>query len=155
MEKSLANCEMEADGDQETMHLAGSEAKMFPDLEIIGKEMRELKTEIKDAFRTFGETPRSDVRKNLDYFKQDISQQLAKVAAEQQLQSSKVNKAKSQVEKLEHWAQEANNALIILLNNQKALQEKLTNLKSRSRTKISASTELQREWKVSLRPSLC
>lgn len=65
MEKLLANCEMETDSGQETTHLAGSEVKMFPDLKIISKEIRELKTEIKDAFPTFGETLRSDVRKYL------------------------------------------------------------------------------------------
>lgn len=133
MEKLLANCEMETDGGQETTHLAGSEAKMCPDLEIISKEIWELKAEIQDAFRTFGETLRSDVRKDIDDFKQDISQQLAKVTAEQQLQSGKNNEAESRIENLEHWAQEANNTLIISLNEQKALQEKLTDLESRSR----------------------
>lgn len=126
------------------MHLARSEVKTCPDLKIISKEIWELTTEIKDAFRTSGETLRSDVRKDLDDFKQDISQQLAKVAAEQRLQSGKINKAKSQIEKLEHWAQEANDALIISLNEQKAKKEI-----------ISASMELLREWRVSLRPRLC
>ncbi|KAI3365924.1 hypothetical protein L3Q82_009693 [Scortum barcoo] len=37
------------------------------------------------------------------------------------------------IEKLELWAQEANNALIISLREQKALQDKLTDLESRSR----------------------
>lgn len=80
----------------------------------------------------FGEMLRSDVKKDLDDFKQDINQQLAKVATEQQLQSGKINEAESRIKKLEHWAQEANNALISL-REQKALQDKLTDLESRSR----------------------
>lgn len=52
---------------------------MGSDLEIISKEIRDLKTEIKDALRLLGETLRSDVKKDLDDFKHDINQQLAKV----------------------------------------------------------------------------
>lgn len=132
-EEPLANGEMEEDGGHDTTHLTASEADMGSDIEIISKEIRDLKTEIKDALRSFGETLRSDVKKDLDDFKQDINQQLAKVATEQQLQSGKINEVESRIEKLEHWAQEANDALIISLREQKALQDKLTDLESRSR----------------------
>lgn len=73
------------------------------------------------------------MKKDLDDFKHDINQQLAKVVTEQQLQSEKISAAESGIEKLEHWAQEANNALIISLRGQKALQDKLNDLESRSR----------------------
>ncbi len=73
IEKSLANCVMEADSNRETTYRAGSEAETGSDLEIISKEIRDLKTEIKDAFRAFGETLRNDVRKDPNDFKQDIS----------------------------------------------------------------------------------
>ena len=126
MEEPLANRETEEDGGQDTTHQTASQAGMGTDLENISKEIRDLKTEIKDALRSFGETLISDVKKDLDDFKQDINQQLAKVATEQQLQSSKINEAESQIEKLEHWAQEANNDLIISLQEKKALQDKLT-----------------------------
>lgn len=53
IEKSLANWEIGTDGGQEKTHLG--EAKTCPDLEIISKEIRELTTEIKDAFHKFGE----------------------------------------------------------------------------------------------------
>lgn len=46
------------------------------DLVFLGKEIRSLKAEIKDVLHTFGEPLRSDVRKDLDDFKQDINQQL-------------------------------------------------------------------------------
>ncbi|KAI3376846.1 hypothetical protein L3Q82_000421 [Scortum barcoo] len=133
MEEPLANRETEGDGGHETTHLTSSETETGSDLEIISKEIQDLKTETKDALRTIGETLRSDVKKDLDDFKQDINQQFAKVAAEQQLQSGKINEAESQIEKLELWAQEANNALIISLREQKALQDNLTDLESRSR----------------------
>lgn len=132
-EEPLANREMEDNGGHDTPDLAASEAGKGSELEIISKEIRDLKTEIKDALRSFGETLRSDVKKDLDDFKQDIHQQLANVATEQQLQSGKINEAESRIEKLELWAQEANNALIISLREQKALQDKLTDLESRSR----------------------
>lgn len=132
-EEPLANSGMEEDGGHDTTHLSAGEADMGSDLETISKEIRELKTDIKDALRSFGETLRNDVKRDLDDFKQDINQQLVKVATEQQLQSSKINEAESRIEKLEHWAQEANNALIISLQEQKALQDKLTDLESRSR----------------------
>ncbi len=121
IEKSLANCVMEAGSDHETTHRAGSEAETGSDLEIISKEIRDLKTEIKDAFCVFGETLRNDVRNDLNDFKQGINQQLAKVAADQQLQSCKITEAETRIEKLEHWAQVANDALISSLNEQKAL----------------------------------
>lgn len=49
MEEPLANHVKEEDGGHETTHLAGNEAEMGLELEIISKEIRYLKTEIKDA----------------------------------------------------------------------------------------------------------
>ena len=66
MEEPLANREMEEDGGQDTTHRTASQAGMGSDLEIISKEIRDLKTEIKDALRSFGETLRNDVKKDLD-----------------------------------------------------------------------------------------
>lgn len=80
----------------------------------------------------FGETLRSDVKKDLETFKHDMNQQLAKVATKQ-LQTGKIKEAESRIEKLERWAQEANEALFIFLKEQKALQDKLTDLEYRSR----------------------
>lgn len=64
-EEPLVNSEMEEDGGHDTTHLTASEADAGSDLEIISKEIRDLKTEIKDALRSFGETLRSDVKKKL------------------------------------------------------------------------------------------
>lgn len=66
MEELLANLEMEGDRSHEITHLAGSEAEMGLELVIISKEIQDLKTEIKGALCTFGETLRSNVRK--DFF---------------------------------------------------------------------------------------
>lgn len=116
LKELLANSETEGDSSHKTALLGSSKTEMGSDIEIISKEIRDLKTELKDALHVFGETLRSNVKKDLDDFKHDINQQLAKVATEQQLQSGKINES---IEKLELWAQEANNALIISLREQK------------------------------------
>lgn len=51
---------------------------------------------------------RSDVKKNLDDFKQEINQKFARLSAKQQLYSGTISEVEVWLEKLENWAIEAN-----------------------------------------------
>ena len=134
-ENALADLEMEEEGGHETtcFELADSEAGMRSGLANISKDIKDLKTEMKASFRAFGEDLRRDVKRDLDDFKKGINQEFSKLGTEQQLQSGRLNEAETRLEKLESWALEANNALITSLKEQKTLQDKLTDLESRSR----------------------
>lgn len=57
-------------------NLAGNNLKKSSDPENTSKEIWDFKTEIKDGVLTFGETLRSDVKKDLVDFTQDANQQL-------------------------------------------------------------------------------
>lgn len=133
LEEPLADREGEEDGGHDSAHSTESEKKTASDLEIISREIRDFKTEIKETLRTFGESLRSDVKEDLDDFKKCINQQLTKVTNEQRQQNGRITEAESRIEELECWALEANNTLTASLKQQKALQAKLTDLESRSR----------------------
>lgn len=66
------------------------------------------------------------MKRDLDNFNKEINQRLTLLTTEQQLQSRRVNEVEVGVERLENWAQDANEALLLSLKQQKVLQEKLT-----------------------------
>lgn len=69
---------------------------------------------------------------DFESFKQEFNQRLISLTAEQ-LQRARVTEAETRLEKLENWAQESHHALLLPLEQQNVLQEKLTDLESRSR----------------------
>lgn len=73
------------------------------------------------------------MKRDLDNFNKEFNQRLTLLTTEQQLQSRRVNEVEAGVERLENWAQDANEALLLSLKQQKVLQEKLTDRESRSR----------------------
>lgn len=116
--------------------------------DLSSKEIWDFQTEKKDGILTFGETLRSDVKKDLVDFTQHANQRLAKVETSL-ISTDKINE--SLIGKLEHWEQEANDALIISLREQKALRDMFgVNLESTT----GRSTESQREKRVSLQDLL-
>ena len=129
MEDTLAACETDEDGHHENSGESGNEAETLSGLQNISKEIRGLKSEMKEHFSSFGETLRHDMK--ADFENLEIDQRFTSLATEQQQQHGRVTEAESRVEKLERWAQEAHEALLLSLKQQKVLQEKLTDQESR------------------------
>lgn len=125
--------EHEEDGFHDNATLASCDAGIRSGLENISKEIRGLKAEIREDFNAFGQSLRSDVKKDLDNLKQDIHQRFTSLSTEQQRQGERLEEAETRLEQLENWALEANDNLLLSLKHQKNLQDKLTDLESRSR----------------------
>lgn len=121
---------MEADGGHEPALV--SKSKLIPDLDKISKEIWDLKGEIKDCLRTLRDNLRNDMRKDLNEFKRDQP----KVCFTSHRTPAPLWENEWSwvaMEKLSNWALEANAALVDSLGQQKSLQDKLTDLESRSR----------------------
>lgn len=65
MAEQPASSETEGDGGYDNAHLETNDAEKGLDIETISKEIRDLKTELKDVIRTFKETLRKCVEKGL------------------------------------------------------------------------------------------
>ena len=75
MEDTLAGCKTDEDGrktDEDGIHEnsgeSGNEAETLPGLQIISKEIRGLKSEMKEHFNSFGETLRRDMKSDIVNF---------------------------------------------------------------------------------------
>lgn len=90
-----ASFETEGDGGNENELLVTNDAEKGSDIGTISKEIQNLKAELKDVLCTLRESLRSGVKKDLDDFKHNINQQLAKVVTDWQLQTNKINEAES------------------------------------------------------------
>ncbi|CAL8236175.1 unnamed protein product [Arctogadus glacialis] len=68
MEDTLAACKTDEDGRHENSGESGNEAETLPGLQIISKEIRGLKSEMKEHFNSFGETLRRDMKSDFVNF---------------------------------------------------------------------------------------
>ena len=92
MEDTLAACETDEDGCHENSGKSGNEAETLSGLQNISKEIRGLKSEMKEHFNSFGETLRRDMKADFENFKQEIDQRFTSLATEQQQQHGRVTK---------------------------------------------------------------
>lgn len=102
----------------------GSPGMSMESADII-KAINELKTELKGD--------NNCLRQEFNHWGQEINGKLDNLVAEIQTVSDRVGEAESRIEQVEGWAEEATAALCSCLDQQRALQSKLTDLESRSR----------------------
>ncbi|KAL7403830.1 hypothetical protein ABVT39_005588 [Epinephelus coioides] len=87
--------------------------------------INELKTDLKGD--------NENLRHKINHLGQEINGKLNNIVVEMQSLSERVSETETRVEQVESWVAEATEALCTCLEQQRVLQHKLTDLKSRSR----------------------
>ena len=110
-------------GGEATAHLSDTRPSMAP--EDIITAIKALKADIKKG--------NEGVKHEIVGLRQEINGKLDKLATEVQGLSDRVEETESRVGQMEDWAEEATRALLTCLEQQRYLQQKVTDLESRSR----------------------
>lgn len=104
-----------------------------PGMKAIQNEIRALRSDFKSDLGEFRLSFRDDMRKELNEFREEINQKLQEFTGDLQTTKARVTEAEQRIADIEEWDVAASDALIQALENQKALQAKLTDLEARTR----------------------
>lgn len=110
-----------------------SEREASPGMQAIYDEIRALRSDLKSEMSEFQHSFRSDIKKELNEFKEEYNRKLRKATGELQATIARVGEAEQCISDIEDWDTAAKEALAQALENQGALQVKLTALEVRSR----------------------
>lgn len=125
----------ETHSDEESYESNGgaNEEAASPFMQAIYNEIRALRSDLKSEMSEFRHSLRDDMRKELNEFRGEINTKLQETSRELQATTTRVAEAEQRVSDIEEWNTAAKDALTQALENQEALQAKLTELESRSR----------------------
>ncbi|KAK9543184.1 hypothetical protein VZT92_000980 [Zoarces viviparus] len=117
------------EADQASNQSEAAEGRRSPGTSIdpsdIIRAIKELKTDLKGD--------NDCLRQEIIHMGQEINGKLDNLVTEMQSLSDRVGEAETRVEQVEGWAVEATGAICTCLEQQRILQQKLTDLESRSR----------------------
>lgn len=117
---------MEANGD-------GGEITTAKAIQNLGRNIQELKTEIKQELMDFKNDFRNDIKQEFNNFKTEINQKLQSVAIDVRNHGTRLSEAEQRVEETETANIELRDTLLHSLKQQKLLLDKVTDLEGRSR----------------------
>ncbi|KAJ8257631.1 hypothetical protein GJAV_G00187940 [Gymnothorax javanicus] len=99
----------------------------------IHAELKAIRLDIKTELNSFHETISKDMKKNLAEFQEEVGRKLNEIATDLKDTVGRVEAAEQRVADIEEWSSLAKEAISQVLNTQEKMQEKLTDLESRSR----------------------
>lgn len=103
------------------------------DMRAIHAEIRALRLDFRSDMGEFRLSFRNDMKKELNEFREEINQKLKESAGDLQTTKVRVTEAEQRIANIEEGDMATRDALIQALENQEALQAKLTDLEARSR----------------------
>lgn len=103
------------------------------DISAIRDDIRAFRADLKNDMDDFRLSLREDMRKELIEFRGEINQKLKNLSDDLQAANSRVTEAEERITDIEEWDAAAGDALFRMLESQKELQTKLTDLEARSK----------------------
>lgn len=130
--------QMEPSDEENGVLLASKEAtepgdELLREMSSISKDLREFKKDIHTAISELKGDLRKDLKEELTTLKHELNQKLAEVGATIQSQGQAITEAEERISDVESSSAVTKEALLCLLKEQRRLQEKVTDLESRSR----------------------
>ncbi|KAJ8332654.1 hypothetical protein SKAU_G00424430 [Synaphobranchus kaupii] len=101
--------------------------------EVMAKGLSDLKSDMKKELSEFRESFREDMKAQLDDLTTEINQKIQDVTGQIEETTRRLGEVEKSMGETEKWDIGVKDTLIQLINNQRALQDKLTDLEGRSR----------------------
>ena len=122
----------DTEGEGEDMEAEATEMIRSVQKDII-KEIQDFESELKAEFTMFTKEIKKEMKEELEDFKKDINQRLAETTRELATQTTRIEGAEQRIGEIESWNIDVKDALLHSLQQQKILQERLTDQEGRNR----------------------
>lgn len=142
--RNILDCEMEKDAAASEASLAsGQDGDRGEGLgwlrdavsSVLVAEMATLRTELKSDFKAFGTEFREDVKKQMAELSKELNQRLHEMADQVEEMTGRLKHVEDNMADSERWDIGVRDTLVQLLENQRALQEKVSDMEGRARRK--------------------
>ncbi|XP_023646714.1 iron-sulfur cluster transfer protein NUBPL isoform X3 [Paramormyrops kingsleyae] len=120
-------CEKDGEQGKASGEVANSGIRAFRD------EVRAFRVDFKNDMDEFRLALREDMRKELNEFREEINQKFKDLTSDLQATTVRVSEVEQRTADIEEWNGAASDALLDVLEKQREMQEKLTDLEARSR----------------------